>query len=66
MDDPSSEHLNRKDRNVAHSNRGVERARQDIREAATAGNKTAQSMLKGVERDERKEAERGEDAVERP
>lgn len=51
---------------MGHSKPGVERARETIRDAAAAGNKTAQEMLRGVERDERKEAKHGEDAVERP
>jgi hypothetical protein len=51
---------------VPHSNRSVEAARQRIRDAAAEGNKTAAEMLKGVERDERKEARDGEQAVERP
>lgn len=51
---------------MPHSNAGVEAARQAIRDAAAEGNKTAQAMLKGVERDERREATSGEDAVERP
>jgi hypothetical protein len=52
--------------NMAHSDSGVEKARQLIRDAAADGNKTAQAMLKGVEKDERTEAKHGEDAVERP
>lgn len=51
---------------MAHSQRGVEKARQTIRTAAAQGNKTAQEMLKGVKKDESKEAREGEDAVERP
>lgn len=51
---------------MPHSNPGVEAARQTIRDAAAEGNKTAQEMLKGVERDERTEAAHGEDAVQRP
>lgn len=51
---------------MAHSNEGVEAARQLIRDAAAKGNKTAKEMLKGVEADERREAADGEDAVERP
>jgi hypothetical protein len=51
---------------MAHSDPNVENERQTIRDAAKGGNKTAQEMLKGVERDERTEAQRGEDAVERP
>lgn len=53
---------------MAHSNKGVEAARQTIRDAVAKDpfNKTAQEMLKGVERDEAKEAAQGEDAVERP
>lgn len=51
---------------MPHSDAGVEAARQTIRDAAAEGNKTAQEMLKGVERDESREAREGEDAVERP
>jgi hypothetical protein len=51
---------------MAHSNPAVEHARQTIRAAAAEGNKTAQEMLKGVEKDEAKEALHGEDSVERP
>lgn len=51
---------------MPHSKPSVERARQTIRNAAAEGNETAQEMLRGVERDERTEAEHGEDAVERP
>lgn len=51
---------------MAHSNKGVQKARDVIRQKAAQGNKTAQEMLQGVERDERKEAEQGEDSVERP
>jgi hypothetical protein len=44
---------------VPHSDPKVEAARTTIRNAAAEGNKTAQAMLKGVERDERRAA-RGE------
>jgi hypothetical protein len=51
---------------VPHSDPQVEAERQLIRDAAAEGNKTAQEMLKGVERDESREAKHGEDSVERP
>lgn len=51
---------------MAHSDPQVEAARQRIRDAAESGNQTAREMLKGVERDERKEARDGEQAVDRP
>jgi hypothetical protein len=51
---------------MAHSNSGVQKARDRIRAEAEAGNPTAQEMLRGVERDEAREERDGEDAVQRP
>jgi hypothetical protein len=58
---------------MPHSDPGVEAARDDIHIAAAASlsrmggrNKTAEQMARQVDRDERREAAGGEDAVERP
>jgi hypothetical protein len=49
-----------------HPDKGVERARQAIRDLAAKGDKSAQEMLKGVEKDEKKEERDGYDSIERP
>jgi hypothetical protein len=51
---------------ATHPDKGVQRARQDIRDLAAKGDKSAQQMLRGVERDEAQEERDGHDSIERP